>query len=176
MFRYAFSFPELLGTGPVHKVSYTEQKTILRWSSFRNVFYGAGCRNRPAATKHGSSIITPIHPSHDHLASFPRNRSRRTVSVQAGQFLRVTAEQRGIDVVLSIIDPRGTLVVAADSYNGSFGPEPASIIADTTGTYRVQVSSFDPTYTTGKYVIEVTDSRDVSPQDENAYLRRTKAI
>ena len=89
-----------------------------------------------------------------------------TVTVQAGQFLRIVAEQKGIDVVLSIIDPKGTLLVTADTYNGSFGPEPASIIADITGTYRVKVASFDPTYTAAKYVIQVTDLRSSGAQDE----------
>ena len=35
------------------------------------------------------------------------------------------AEQKGIDVVLTLLDPQGGVIVAADSANGAWGPESA---------------------------------------------------
>src|SRR3954452_14606919 len=36
------------------------------------------------------------------------------VELQAGQFLRVTVEEKGVDVEVRLIDPQGSLVVGAD--------------------------------------------------------------
>jgi len=88
-----------------------------------------------------------------------------TIDVQAGQFLRVVAEQKGIDVVVSIIDPDGKTLVAADRSNGSFGPEAASIIANIDGTYHVRVAAVEMTPPAATYVLNVTDLRPVTPQD-----------
>src|SRR5881397_2048955 len=38
-----------------------------------------------------------------------------TVELQAGQFLRVTVEEKGVDVEVRLVDPQGRLVVGADS-------------------------------------------------------------
>ena len=89
-----------------------------------------------------------------------------TVEVQSGQFLHVVAEQKGIDIAVSIIDPNDKKLVVADSPNGSFGPEPASIIAKTDGIYRVQVSALDNIAPAGRYSIELTDLRVPAAPDE----------
>jgi len=95
-----------------------------------------------------------------------------TVEVQAGQFLHVVAVQKGVDVVLSIEDPAGNSAVRSDTPNGSFGAEPASIIAKVDGPYHVKVSVLSPSASPGKYSVEVTDLR--APQDQDAVRIRAE--
>jgi CHAT domain-containing protein/Tfp pilus assembly protein PilF len=85
--------------------------------------------------------------------------------VSKDQFLRVVAEQNGIDLVLALVDPSGKVVVEADSPNGAWGPEPASLIAESSGIYRAQVKSLDKNAAAGKYTLTITDLRKPTAED-----------
>lgn len=89
-----------------------------------------------------------------------------TIDVQTGHFMHAVADQQGVDVVLSILDPAGSVLITADSPNGTTGPEPASIIAPLTGTYRLQISALDKSAPPGKYSLEITEVRASRKQDE----------
>ena len=88
------------------------------------------------------------------------------VALQAGDFLHVIADQKGIDVVLAISGPDGKDIVKMDSLNGSFGPENVSIIASEAGMYRIEVGSFDPTAVAGVFAVQITELRPSKPGDE----------
>src|SRR4029077_1032978 len=49
------------------------------------------------------------------------------VSLGAGQFLRATVMQKGIDVVVAVYQPDGGKLIEVDSPNGTDGPEPVAI-------------------------------------------------
>jgi len=53
-------------------------------------------------------------------------------------------DQRGIDVVVTLLGPRGEHLVRVDSPNGARGPEPVVVVAPATGRYRLEVRSPDP--------------------------------
>jgi tetratricopeptide (TPR) repeat protein len=89
-----------------------------------------------------------------------------TIQLHAGQFLHVVVEQKGIDVVLQLVGPDRKTIVEADSPNGAWGPEPASLIAEASGTFAIGVLSLDEASAPGKYQITVTDLRPPKPQDE----------
>ena len=55
------------------------------------------------------------------------------LSLQVGQFARVVAMQRGIDVVLRVLSPKRELVLQVDSPNGDNGPEVAEFQARDNG-------------------------------------------
>ena len=78
-----------------------------------------------------------------------------TVNLNADQIVRVVAEQRGVDVVLSIIAPDGAKLFDVDSPNGSGGEEPATIAAKQNGLYRVEIRSLDKNAATGRYAIRL---------------------
>lgn len=61
------------------------------------------------------------------------------VPLQDGQFMLAVVDQRGIDVVVQVFDPEGTLIDEIDSPNGTHGPEPISLFTQTTGDYRIEV-------------------------------------
>src|SRR5580700_9589200 len=58
-----------------------------------------------------------------------------TVDMAAGQFAHVVAEQKGVNVVVTVVGPDGKVLVTADSPNYELGPEPASWIARGAGVY-----------------------------------------
>src|SRR5262245_24559186 len=63
------------------------------------------------------------------------------ISIAAGQYAHVVVDQKGIDVVVKLFAPDGKLITEVDSLNGAVGPEPVYAIAETTGIYRLEVSS-----------------------------------
>src|SRR5437868_5734899 len=65
------------------------------------------------------------------------------LSLTANQIARVTAEQKGVDLVLSVFAPDGAKLFDVDSPNGVAGEEPATIAARQGGTYRLEVRSLD---------------------------------
>ncbi len=66
------------------------------------------------------------------------------VHLEAGQFLFLTVEQQGIDVMLQVTDPAGGVVAEVDSPNGRWGPEPLVLYPEATGEYRIELRPFDP--------------------------------
>ena len=63
-----------------------------------------------------------------------------TVTLHAGEFLRATVDQRGIDLVVRLFGPDGAKLAEVDSPNGDSGPEPVALEAKTAGVYRIDVA------------------------------------
>jgi hypothetical protein len=74
-------------------------------------------------------------------------------------FLQVAVEQRGIDVVVTLLRPDGKKLAEVDSPNGIQGREPLFIIAETTGNYRLEVRSPAKNAAAGRYEIGVAELR-----------------
>src|SRR5262249_36804597 len=87
-----------------------------------------------------------------------------TVILTAGQYAHVVVDQRGVDVVVSILAPDGTKLARVDMPNGNRGPEPVSLIAETTGAYRVDVLSTSPKLP-GRYEVRLEDVRAATELD-----------
>jgi len=66
-----------------------------------------------------------------------------TIKSEAGQFVAAVIEQRGIDVVVLLFAPDGKQLAEVDSPNGTKGPEPVSLVAKTTGEYRIEIRSLE---------------------------------
>src|ERR1039458_3967333 len=88
-----------------------------------------------------------------------------TLDVKAGQFVRLVAWQMGVDVAVTVLNPLGKTVLEADRLTGAFGPEAASFIGETSGEYRVRVSSGSAT--TGHYRMELLDLREPTEADRS---------
>jgi CHAT domain-containing protein/Tfp pilus assembly protein PilF len=87
------------------------------------------------------------------------------VALKAGQYVRLTAEQKGIDVVLRLLAPDGRLIASVDSPNGAQGPERASEVAADTGDYRVEVRSNNDTDKPGQYEMRIDELRPGTGRD-----------
>ena len=86
-----------------------------------------------------------------------------TLTLTSGQYAYILVDQRGVDVVTSIFAPDGTKLFQVDCPNGNHDPEPVSVLAETTGTYRVEVRSQSPQ--PGRYELKLEELRTATEPD-----------
>lgn len=68
------------------------------------------------------------------------------ISLEAGQFLRAVVEQRGIDVVVTVVGPAGERLAEVDSPTGTSGAETVELAVAKSGIHRLEVRPWeDPT-------------------------------
>lgn len=89
------------------------------------------------------------------------------LQLRAGEFLHLVVDQRGIDVVVTLLGPDGKKITDVDSPNGTLGPEPLFFIAQAAGEYHVQVHSFDQKAAPGHYQIKIEELRPATLRDSN---------
>ena len=79
------------------------------------------------------------------------------VDLEAGQFLRAVVNQRGIDLVVSVIGPDGQKIAEVDSPTGANGPEPVSFAPKVSGAYRLEVRALQKDAKPGRYDIKIEE-------------------
>jgi CHAT domain-containing protein/tetratricopeptide (TPR) repeat protein len=89
-----------------------------------------------------------------------------TVTLTAGQYAYITVDQRDVDVVVSIYSPDGTKVAEVDGPNGTYGLEPVSLVAETSGVYRVEVLSTS-TKLPGRYEVKLQELHAATEADRS---------
>src|SRR5262245_33601412 len=89
------------------------------------------------------------------------------VSLEAGQFLRVVVEQRGIDVVVTSLDPSGREILKMDRPNGSRGNETLSLVADRSGAFGIRLETLYPHAASGRYAVRIAELRPSIPADRD---------
>jgi len=87
------------------------------------------------------------------------------IHATAGQFIHVVALQKGIDVLVILLDPAGKQLVQTDSLNGSYGPEPVSAVAGTSGDFELRIATFSSDAPPGQYQVQLTDLREPTAAD-----------
>jgi len=85
----------------------------------------------------------------------PRASNDYEVALRRGESAEVIVHQHGIDVVVELRSPRGTLLDAVDGPTGREGDERVEIIATESGRYRLHVRPFDAKETSGTYTVEM---------------------
>lgn len=89
------------------------------------------------------------------------------VELTSGQYVEFSIEQRGVDVTVALVDPKGNRVVEFDRPKGAFGPEPILYVASEGGSYHLEVRPSDPNAADGKYSISIKALRPATPEDQN---------
>lgn len=84
--------------------------------------------------KPGSPVLLMLGPGQPHRAAF---------QARKGEFLKVLAAQKGVDIVLSVFGPDGKKLAEVDSPNGTYGPEAFAFEAPLDGAYRVELACLD---------------------------------
>jgi WD40 repeat protein/Tfp pilus assembly protein PilF len=97
-----------------------------------------------------------------------------TLNAGTGQFLRVVADQKGVNIWLHIIDPEGNTLVTADRPGVSGGPQSASAIIPRSGLFQIKVEMAPDAFGAGQYAIEMTDLRDPTEKDRLRIGAETK--
>lgn len=91
------------------------------------------------------------------------------LTLAPGDFVRAVFEQRGVDVVVTLIAPDGKELLRSDSPSvGSWGIEPLFFEVESTGRYFVQVRTRKPFSPPGRYILDL-DVRRRAAQDKNAF-------
>lgn len=88
------------------------------------------------------------------------------LTLTSGQYVYIAVDQRGVDVVVSIYAPGGTKLAQVDMPNGSYGLEPVSVVAETTGAYRVEIQSTSPKMP-GRYEVKLEELRTATEADRS---------
>jgi len=96
------------------------------------------------------------------------------IALTSAQYLRVVVDQQGIDVIVSLIDPKGRRMVEVDTPNGIRGPEPLSMIVETSGEYLIEVRSHDQSTKAGRYEINLETLRVPTELDKNRVAAESK--
>ena len=87
------------------------------------------------------------------------------LTLASGQYAHVTVDQRGIDVVVCFYAPGGTLIVEVDGPNYRHGLEPISLLAETSGAYRLEVRAPSTGKVSGTYEAKLETLRAANEQD-----------
>ena len=87
------------------------------------------------------------------------------VPLSAGQYLRLAADQHGIDIELRIFGPNGQKLIEMDTLNGTQGPEIAAIIAERSGSYRIEIASTNKAVPGGRCEIKIEAIRTATDPD-----------
>jgi len=87
------------------------------------------------------------------------------ITLAAGQYLYLVVEQRGIDVVATLLEPDGKKVIEVNSHDGPQGSELVSVIVEVTGIFRLEVRSPEKDAAVGRYEIKIVELRDATERD-----------
>ncbi len=93
-----------------------------------------------------------------------------SVSLEQDQLLQLVVDQRGIDVVVRVFSPVGRRLGEFDSPNGTEGPENVSVIAETSGAYRIEVAPLGQmdNPAPGRYEIKILEVRKATEEELQA--------
>ena len=81
------------------------------------------------------------------------------ITLIAGQYLHLVVEQKGIDVVVSLISADGKKLIEVDSPNGTQEAETVFFIAPITRTYRLEVRPLSQAAALGRYAVRIEELR-----------------
>jgi CHAT domain-containing protein/tetratricopeptide (TPR) repeat protein len=88
------------------------------------------------------------------------------IALPAGQYSRVVVEQRGIDVVVRVVNADGHEVTEVDTPNGAQGPELISIVSESAGAYRIEIRALKKD-SRGNYEVRLDEVRSATARDRN---------
>ena len=116
----------------------------------------------------GVQQLEPKSPVDKAIA--PGESDEYTVTATAKQRLHVVVEQKKIDLVVSVIGPDGTQLIAVDNPTGidenMTGPEDVVIAALDAGLYTIRVVPFvRPDAKPGRYSITLAESRNLTARE-----------
>lgn len=88
------------------------------------------------------------------------------VKLSAGQHARIVLEQKGIDVVLSLLGADGKPILEVDNnLSGTRGHEMVSLVADAGGAYLFKVRSLEKNASAARYELRLEDLRTATDAD-----------
>jgi CHAT domain-containing protein/tetratricopeptide (TPR) repeat protein len=97
------------------------------------------------------------------------------ITLAAGQYLQFLVDQRGISVEVIVIRPSGERLVELEDPIGTQGPRRVSVLADTSGTYRIQLNGAKDETLSGLYELRIEELRDGIEKDKERMAAQAAA-
>lgn len=94
---------------------------------------------------------------------------RYEVTLQAGQYVHLVADQRGIDVTLRLKGPDGATIFEVDGLTGNTGPEEVFLIPEVSGAFHAEIFSNDVSATAGHYEVKL-DARPIPTEADRKHV------
>lgn len=88
-----------------------------------------------------------------------------SLMIGANQTARVEIEQKGIDVSIAAVNPKGEKYIETESPSGLLGGDLILVTATDAGEYRIEISPADPRAVSGKYIVKLTEIRATVQKD-----------
>ena len=85
------------------------------------------------------------------------------VTLKSGEFLHLTVEQRGIDVIVRLFGPDGAKLTEMNNRHIAYGAEPLSAEAKIDGDYRIEIAANSAP--AGMYIVRADKPRPVTTSD-----------
>jgi CHAT domain-containing protein/Tfp pilus assembly protein PilF len=86
-------------------------------------------------------------------------------SLDAGQYVKLVIEQRGIDVMAQLSGPDGKLITVFNSESRNQGQETVEQVAEAAGSYKLKVRPMQEAAAAGKYEIRIEEVRNATDID-----------
>src|SRR5689334_17311138 len=134
--------------------------TICAWFSHSDA---AVQEQNPTAPRSNAQPLAPNTALTDELETG----ITRVYSLQldAQQVVRIVVAQKGVDAVVKVYQPNGSLYREVDNPNGLYGPEIVTLLAHTTSVFKIEVRA-DVAVPGGGYELIVEGTRTISANDE----------
>jgi CHAT domain-containing protein/Tfp pilus assembly protein PilF len=94
------------------------------------------------------------------------------LSLDAGQYVKLVVDQRGIDVVVRLLGPDGKQIAEFDSESRLRGQESVSLASEEAGDYRLIVRPKYKVASGGRYEIRIEESRAATNDDRELHEGR----
>ena len=90
------------------------------------------------------------------------------LTLKVDEYVHIDVDQRGIDLALWTFDPSGKKISEVDAFRVG-EKEAIAIVADMSGTYRIEVHTTFPNVPAGRYEIRVPEIRPATQRDKTSY-------
>lgn len=91
------------------------------------------------------------------------------IALSNGEYAGVIVEQRGIDVVVQVLDASGKLLAEFDSESRKEGQEFLGLVADSGEGYRLRIKAVYPRTASGRYEIRFAETRSASESERSIF-------
>ena len=89
------------------------------------------------------------------------------IRLALGQYIRVTVDQKWVDVVVTVLNPQGQTTLKIDSASDGEGSEAVAFICETPGDYTLRVNASNEHAIAGQYSIRVDEIRNATEWDKS---------
>jgi tetratricopeptide (TPR) repeat protein len=87
------------------------------------------------------------------------------IALTEGQYLQITVEQGGVDLAVTSFGPDGKHLSEVNTLQSTRGVERVHLIAEVSGTYRLQVHPKGASAAAGRYELRIVPPRMATPRD-----------